>query len=68
MVCNISDTLATHFGLVYDDTSAGCWVQNGAIYGCASVTFKHQFFNKQDETLIEKTCCMSILYSTPINT
>ena len=51
-------TFVTHAGPVCDVTDTDCWAQNGSTHGRVFMSFKRQFFNKQNQQPSEKLLCV----------
>ena len=57
---------ASHDSHVDDVTDTDCGAQKAGIHGRVSVTFKRWFWGKRARNRV-KNCCVSIVYSNPVN-
>ena len=58
LAADVSDTFATHLGLVHDVIDTNCLAQNGRTYGRVYTTFKRRsIFSKEAKKSSEKLLC-----------
>ena len=62
LACDVTDTVDTHVGFIYDVTSTGCWVQDGSTHGQIFTTFKRQFVKTRTRRKSKESCCVYTLH------
>ena len=62
----VSDTSATHAGLVHEVTDTHCWAQNGSTHGHVFIIFRRRLLINRMRNW-EKSCCVNIFLCIPIS-